>query len=91
MKNIYTITTIQNMKYNRLVGWFEDLDDAKTVVLGNYGDIYETCYTYAVISKKPLGIYQPSLESIWYIWKNGRYFPCTVPNEYKMVDMSGIG
>ena len=64
---IYTITTMGKLKEDkngwpdygasRVVGFYSLKEDAVKCVEGNYGDIWETYYDYALIEKMEEGLY----------------------------------
>ena len=64
-----------------MVGFVHDLEDAIHLVTWNCGDIWETCYTYAVIEEVRPGLYPNSRK--WWMFKYNhdidRYEPIEVP------------
>lgn len=66
-KYLYFVSVFSGYSVNRLkfpefkdrccVGFFEKLEEAEKIVLNNGGDIWETCYDYAVIEKIEYGLY----------------------------------
>ncbi len=75
---IFIVTTMERLKKDMsklgwldlgctsTVGYFHDLTEAQRAVMGNMGDINETCYDYAVIEEMPVGFYQHSINSWFY-------------------------
>ena len=66
----------------RTVGYFASLDDAKTALLHNSTDLWETCYDYACIEKVEEGLANPGELVGWYKYdreKDG-YFPIETPS-----------
>lgn len=65
---MFFITTVQisGDKDIRCVGYYSKFKDAERVVMENLGDIFETCYEYAVIENISEGIYQYDFEPKWY-------------------------
>lgn len=64
---IYTIMVMEKLEStgkgypyygaSRVVGFYNKREHARECVMGNYGDIWETCYNYAVIEKIEEGLY----------------------------------
>lgn len=59
---IWLVTTIDDRDGSgslgqRCVGWFPSLESATEIVMGNYGDIWEYVYKYAVIEPQAQGLY----------------------------------
>lgn len=82
MKNIFTITTMRNSSpptHCRCVGWSPNLEDAKNIILSNYGDIYEDSETYAVIEETEPYLYPHTPNLWWFKW-------CKEDEEYKELD-----
>ena len=69
---IYTILVMEKLESDhlgwpvfgstRVVGYYSSKEDAIECVKGNYGDIWETCYNYAVVEKIEEGIYNATRE-----------------------------
>lgn len=67
MDKIYTITVMSLLEKDelgwphfgdtRVVGWLPKFADAYECVVTNYGDIWETCYDYAIIETVEAGLY----------------------------------
>lgn len=101
METIFTITTVDlralppyGGKTNhdpRCVGYFFNLDDAIKIVEGNYGDIHEYSFDYAVIEEFGEGLYPHPKSEHWFKFdKNKReYVSCDKPE--KNVINYGIG
>jgi hypothetical protein len=75
--SIFAVTTL-HLKGERFgssprtVGWFADLATAQKCILENWGDIFETTYTYALIEKIPPGLYASVIDSYsqwWFEWQ----------------------
>ena len=81
MTYIYLITTFEKMEGKdeygyldvgdrRSVGWFPTFKGAERRVKNNVCDLWETCYTYAVIERIPFGLYpdigNPDTERLYY-------------------------
>ena len=94
MTYIYLITTFEKMngkcEYGyldvgdrRSVGWFPTFKGAERRVKNNTGDLWETCYDYAVIERIPFGLYpeigDPNTER-WYYKYN------VETNKYELMD-----
>lgn len=55
---IYLVTTLlKDGTGSRCVGWFRNLEEATEIVMGNYGDICERLYRWAVIEPQASGLY----------------------------------
>ncbi len=88
MDTIFTVTTLHMREPRfgppiRTVGWFPDLATATEIVEGNYGDIHETVYRYAVIEEVPRGLY-PAVKKHWFEWNGEKYQPCSHPAEIEV-------
>jgi hypothetical protein len=97
---IFTVTTLHfhDAKYGispRTVGWFPDLETATTCVTENWGDIFETSYTYAVIESLPSGLYPHAIAEHWFQWHgtsdDGHYEPCAKPEQLNGVIGFAVG
>lgn len=79
----------------RTVAWFADLSAAIECVLNNWGDIFETTYTYTVIEEVPHGLYPRVVAEHWFKWygnaATGNYQTCDKPAELRAVVNYGIG
>ncbi len=89
MTTIFTVTTLHfhDPDYGispRTVGWYPTLVEAVETVRHNRGDIFETSYTYAVVTELPAGLYPLPVQEIWYEWSDiiGGYRPCERPEEW---------
>ena len=80
LDKIYTVTTMTKLEQDlgwprfgntRLVAWYEKFDDAEKCVIYNDGDIWETCYDYAVIEEVEQGLY-PYCKNRWFYKFNER-------------------
>lgn len=70
---------------SRVVGYYDNFDDADTALKVNIYDIYETIYKYAVIEQIGMGVY-PLAEDRWFYkydkeWDG--YYPIEEPIEFK--------
>ena len=94
MDKIFCVATIQGLdiKYERTVGYFLTLEDAREVVEKNRCDIHENCYDYAVIEEVEPGLYSADFCSnvIFYKWdnENNQYVEVNRPSEWK--DLCGF-
>ena len=63
---IYIVSVSENENFEKRdrVGWFNDENTALDAVKQNKTDIWETCYTYAMIEKVRHGLY-PTCEKVW--------------------------
>lgn len=66
MSTIYTLSVFEDMTIGNgtfshtptnTIGWFREYKDAKRIVKDNIGDIWETCFTYALIEELQEGLY----------------------------------
>lgn len=62
---MYFITTVEK-NTTRTVGYFSNIEDAINTVKTNKYDIWENCYTYAVIENVPEGLYQYDEHPLWF-------------------------
>jgi len=83
-RKIYTVNTFTDFKQDdfykseliyrcvniRTPGYYHRLRDAKRCVLENWGDIWETIYTYACIEEVEPGLYPTTEHKWWYKWNN---------------------
>ncbi len=90
---IYTVHTLRGPDCfdGRTPGYFNTYE----CVIGNYGDIHETTYRYAVIEEFDEGLYNiPKLEK-WFRWTgnndSGKYVECKKPDSLKRTVCFGIG
>ena len=102
MNGIYTITTCETIKnghlgwpefgITRTIGWYQDFNTADLCVRENWGDIWETCYNYAIIEYVEEGLY-PITQRWYYQWdsKNWRYIPIEEPKCMKHITNISIG
>lgn len=65
----------------RLVGYYFTKKDAFDSVINNVCDIWETCYTYALIEAVKPGLYEPASKSERWFFKYNR-----VINKYEPID-----
>lgn len=78
---------------SKTAGYFTSLDDAKTALLHNSTDLWETCYDYACIEKVEEGLECPGELVGWYKYdreKNG-YSPIETPSFDKHICGRTIG
>lgn len=70
---------------SRLVGWYPKFDMANLSVKENNGDMYETCYKYALIEECKRGLYHPASKRWWYEYNKEKdeYVPIDEPNFIK--------
>lgn len=102
MNVIYTITTCTklekdelgwpNLGDSRIVGWYSSLPEAELCVKENWGDIWETCYEYAIIEYVQEGLY-PITQRWYYKWNPStwKYEPIDEPNCIKHITNISIG
>ena len=103
MNKIYIITTMTKLEQNKLgwpeygstrtVGWYESFNDAEKCVVYNNGDIWETCYDYAIIEEVEEGLY-PYCKPRWFYKYNietGEYERIEEPELMKHIVCIGIG
>jgi hypothetical protein len=106
---LYTVTTIREtpaigrtgkeyMKTDtRCVGVFSSLEKAKEIVEENIGDVFEYCYTWAVIEIIAVDYLYGGFdrEEYWYKWQGdgetGTYISIEKPEDWKNVVNWGIG
>ena len=90
---IYVVSTVRKNLHTRVVGWFRTLEEAKIIIVGNYGDIWEMgYYPYAIIEKIEAGLYPTVLEEYWYEWREYTgYTYCAKPEQFKNMVNWGIG
>jgi hypothetical protein len=81
------------VKSSRCFGYYEDLETAETAVKGNWCDIHEYTYEYALIEKIEPGIHSIANERKCYKWNDNIecYLPCDEPKEIKGVCNFAIG
>jgi len=82
---VYFIATANNIKKDKLgwidwgkshrvVGFFDNLEDAKKAVEDNWCDLYENgYYKYAIIEEREDGLYSTCDNPIFYKWEDGGY------------------
>lgn len=83
---IYTITTIRYGGDMRTVGFVYNLEAAKTIIVENYGDIYEEgYYPFALIEEVRGGIYNVNRKEFWYKWSHEthKYEPTSKPDHHQ--------
>lgn len=100
MNEIFTITTCEKLEANefgwpefgdiRTIGWYPSFIEAEWCVRQNWGDIWETCYTYAIIEWVEPGLY-PSTKRWYYKWNKGGYEPIEEPICMKHIANISIG
>ena len=94
---MYFVTTIGKYRNSeffddiRCVGYFSTVEDAKDVILNNYGDIRETNYQYALIESVHVGLYPHAERLFWYEWINGKYQEIPTPEHFKQMCNFSIG
>ena len=96
MKSIYTITTLRGNIHEgiRCVGFSHELKDAIELVENNAMDINEAqYYWYVVIEKVNPGIYNGTLEQVWFKWHKGKGYQklSETPDQFKRTCWFGIG
>lgn len=74
--NIYTINVCERLEVDdkgwpdcgslRTVGYYTDREYAIKAVEMNMCDIYEMCYNYAIIEKVEEGLYNPSIDTLFF-------------------------
>jgi hypothetical protein len=83
---IYTITMIRNVEIcsdKRCVGYYEDLERAKSSIENNVLDMREDGYNYGVIEFVTPGIYSFSFDRIWYKWNGNKFEEIPCPDIFK--------
>ena len=93
MTYIYLITTFEKMngkcEYGyldvgdrRSDGWFPTFEGAERRVKNYTGDLWETCYDYAVIENIKEGLYQYDFHPTWYKYykPTSGYIKCEQPD-----------
>jgi hypothetical protein len=87
---VYFVATIRNIytESTRVVGYFKTLEEAKTCVETNSGDIYENgYYKYAVIEDLKPGLYPQCQNPIFYEWfgdnDTGSYKEVSKPKDFE--------
>ena len=97
---IYTVSTIaESPSYGgtRTVAACGSFAQAEEIILGNYGDIFETSYGFAVIEEVELDLLYGGFDhqQWWYAWlgdaQTGGYRPIKTPAEYEHISGFGIG
>lgn len=70
---------------SRLVGWHSEFEDVYSSVSGNYCDINETCYKYALIEECEEGLYNLANKRWWFEYdrEKDRYFQINEPDFIK--------
>ena len=79
---MYFITTITNLfsdGNSRCIGYFSKQEDAIETIESNWGDFWETIYSYAVIENVPEGVYQLDFNPLWFKYD-------TNTEKYKQID-----
>lgn len=79
---IYTITMIkdiENRSNKRCVGYYDELELAKTSIENNVLDMRENEFNYGVVEFVSPGIYSLSFDQIWYKWNGNKFeeIPCS--------------
>lgn len=93
----YVVTTLYSDKNKiprtRNVAILKEEIDAIDVVVGNYGDIHETNYDYALIEQLQPGLYPNVLKESWFKWNDEkeRYIGCERPREFAHIINFTIG
>lgn len=97
---IYTVSTVaESPSYGgtRTVAACGTFAKAEEIILGNYGDLFETTYLFAVIEEVELDLLYGGFEhrQWWYSWlgdyQTGVYRPIKTPAEYEYVSGFGVG
>jgi hypothetical protein len=99
---MYFITVFEKLPPNddycdcgatRCVGYYEKLESAEDTVKNNYGDIWETCYDYAVIENIEEGLYPMTVDRQFYKHNDEKdtYEPIDEPEVFKHYCNFGIG
>jgi hypothetical protein len=95
LPQIYTVTTLhlkeQEFGASRTVAWYPDLEDAIKCVIENWGDIFETSYTYALIETLSPGLYPRVVQERWFEWREDGYKRCERPEPLHGVVSFSIG
>lgn len=98
--SIHVVSTLhfKDPKYGhspRSVAWFTELSEATQCVVKNWGDIFETSYTYAVIETLAEGLYPKVEAEHWFEWigdrEKGGYQACEKPERMDGVTGVAIG
>jgi hypothetical protein len=93
----YVVTTMykarKRIPRTRNVAIVKDEMTAIDIVVGNYGDIYEDSYDYALIEHLQTGLYPAVMKEIWFKWdkQKGKYVGCPKPKEFLHVVNFTIG
>jgi hypothetical protein len=80
----YTITTMyfrKGIPKTRTVAVVKEEMEAIDIVRGNYGDIHEGSYNYALIEQLQPGLYPTVLKEMWFKWNTTKqeYIGCVKP------------
>ena len=68
----YNMTTsgIPNIGHSRTFGYYETEEDAINAVFGNYCDIFEYMYTYAVVEYIESGLFNMATNRWFFKWND---------------------
>lgn len=95
---VYVVSTIRPdaqdvHSENRAVAVCNNFEDAKEIIMENYGDIAEDgYYKYAVVEYTPVNhVYPDTTERWWWKWNGTTWENCDCPSEYERVIGFGIG
>lgn len=106
MKVIYTVTVFQNIKHNmldkhryiptfgdrRCLGWFNNIDEAKTSIKDHAKDMNnDGTYNYAIIEEMPTGILVQDTNRLLYKWNGSDFEEIHIPTELEHSCNFGIG
>jgi hypothetical protein len=76
VSGVWAITTISSADFpkgHRTPGVVRTLEEATELIEGNYGDIYEFSYDYAVAEFVPFGLYSLQRRQVWFRWQHDKY------------------
>ena len=76
---------------SRTFGYYENFEDADKALKGNYCDMFETIYHYAVIEKIEQGIHSRREGHWFYKFEKEGYLPIEEPEEFKCCANIAIG
>lgn len=65
-----TLYGVPKIGHSHTFGYYETKEAAIEAVLGNYCDIFEQCYTYAVVEYIKPGLYNPATERWFFKWND---------------------
>ena len=70
----------------RTVGFYSSYEDACNAVINNTCDIYEDCYTYAVVEAIDEGVYNSyGAERTFFCWFFGQYVPIKPHRDFEEI------